>query len=295
MLPALKHNTEFHSKDRNGFTEVLQHALHEGHKIKLIVSSGMSWLTDGPAGYAEALQVIYDWSQSYTFKMHQRGDKARSLITCVLFPQPMLPYIKLNESEHQVRQKMNQHSFEATNLARMMIGANSHYTVRSGQSETDLCGMETLERSVHDNFFNAVPFSFKPQLMSGGNPAHDRMPVKLRLSEKVNWLSPKRSDTDQRLTVKFLVNWSFSMLKDLRAHGTGSTNTKDQLLQMRALNPNILADEKHWDEQIEAMRVAEGGKLAFCVHPSAHAYTLCDTVPAVAEHKKTCWMTPGKN
>jgi hypothetical protein len=59
---------------------------------------------------------------------------------------------------------MTQHSFEVTNLARMMISANSHHTVRSGQSETDLFCMETLDRSVHDNFFNAVPFSFKPQL-----------------------------------------------------------------------------------------------------------------------------------
>jgi hypothetical protein len=32
----------------------------------------------------------------------------------------------------------------------MMIGASSHFSVRSGQSETDLVGMETLERSVHD-------------------------------------------------------------------------------------------------------------------------------------------------
>jgi hypothetical protein len=77
MLPALKHNTEFQSKDRNGFTEVLQHALHEGLDIKLIVCSGTSWMTDGPAGYAEALQVIYDWSQSYTFKMHQRGEQGQ--------------------------------------------------------------------------------------------------------------------------------------------------------------------------------------------------------------------------
>ena len=30
MLPALKNNTDFHSKDRNGFTKLLQHALHEG-------------------------------------------------------------------------------------------------------------------------------------------------------------------------------------------------------------------------------------------------------------------------
>jgi hypothetical protein len=147
--------------------------------------------------------------------------------------------------------------------------------------------METLDRSVHDNFFNAVPFSFKPQIKSGGNPAHDRMPVKLRLSEKVNWLSPERSDADQRLTAKFLVTLTYAMLKYLKAFGRGSANTKDQLLKMRALHPNILAPEKSWDEQIEAVRAAQGGKLAFCVHPSAHAYTLCDTVPAVAEHKKT--------
>ena len=171
MLPILKHQVDFQSKDRGGFSEVMQHALHEGLNIKLKVCSGTSWLTDGPAGYADALQVIFDWSQSYTFKMNQRDSKARSLITCVLFPQPMLPYIKMNESENQVRQQMNQNAFEATNLARMMIGANSHFSVRSGQSETDLVGMETLERSVHDNYFNAVPYSFRSQLKSGGNPA----------------------------------------------------------------------------------------------------------------------------
>jgi hypothetical protein len=109
----------------------------------------------------------------------------------------MLALIKLAETENQVRLMMTQHSFKATNLARMMNGANSHHTVRSGQSETDLCCMETFDSSVHDNFFNAVPFSFKPQRKSRRNPAHDRMPVKLRLSEKVNWLSPERSDADQ--------------------------------------------------------------------------------------------------
>jgi hypothetical protein len=57
------------------------------------------------------------------------------------------------------------------------------------------------------------------------------------------------------------------MLKDLKAFGRGSTNTKDQLLKMRALHPNILAHERSWDEQIEAVRLAQGGKPAFCVHP----------------------------
>ena len=67
---------------------------------------------------------------------------------------------------------------------------------------------------------------------------------------------PRHSDADQRLTAKFLVNWSFSMLKDLKAHGRGSTNTKIQLLKMRAFHPNILAHERSWDEQIEAVRLA---------------------------------------
>ena len=64
----------------------------------------------------------------------------------------------------------------------MMIGANSHKSFRSGQSETDIVGMETLDRSVHDKFFNASPYSFTSQLKSSGNPAHDKMAVKLRLS-----------------------------------------------------------------------------------------------------------------
>jgi hypothetical protein len=60
ILPALKNSAEFHSKDRNGFKDILQHALQEGIEIKLIISSGTSWLTDGPAGYADGLQVMYD-------------------------------------------------------------------------------------------------------------------------------------------------------------------------------------------------------------------------------------------
>ena len=96
---------------------------------------------------------------------------ARSLITCILFPQPMVPYIKLAEDVGKEKLMLTQHSFEATNCAKMMIGANSHKSVKSCQSETDLCGMETLERSVNDCFFDAVPFSFRPQLKSGENPS----------------------------------------------------------------------------------------------------------------------------
>jgi hypothetical protein len=81
LLPALKNSDEFHSKERNGFTDVLQLALHERIKIKLVISSGISWLTDGPAGYADSLQVMYDWSQAHLFRMGKQGVGARSLQT----------------------------------------------------------------------------------------------------------------------------------------------------------------------------------------------------------------------
>ena len=85
------------------------------------------------------------------------------------------------------------------------------------------------------------------------------------------------------------------MFENLKPFRRGNANTKDQLSKMRALHPNILVPEGSWNDQIESVRGAQGCKIAFCVYPSAHTDTFCDTVAAVAEHKKTCWKGPGKN
>ena len=84
------------------------------------------------------------------------------------------------------------------------------------------------------------------------------------------------------------------MMTDFRAYGSGSNHTRQQLLAMRAMNPNILVEEQKWDEQVEAQRVTEGGAVAYCVHPTVHPETHCDTVPSMAVHKETC-LKPGKN
>ena len=195
----------------------------------------------------------------------------------------MLPYIKPHEAELQTRTYLTQHSVEATNLARMLVGANSHKSLKSGQSETDLVGMTTNNRSIHDRLYDCVPFSFRPMLKSGGNPAHDRMPVKLRLKDKMNWLNPERSDTEQRLSVKFLVDWSHALLTDLATHASAEPVTKEVLLQGRAQYPNVLVDEQKWDAQVEAQRVADKGASAYCVHPSVHADSLRGSVKAQAQ------------
>jgi hypothetical protein len=158
----------------------------------------------------QAMQIVCKsfMSGAHFFCMGKQGREARSFITCALFLQPMVPYTKLASEEGKGKLMLTQHSFEATNAARMMNGANSHKSVKSCQPETDLTGMETLERSVHDRFFDTVSFSFRPQLKSGGNPVLDKMPIRIRLTGKVSWLSRDRSDENQRLIVKFLMAWS---------------------------------------------------------------------------------------
>ena len=60
---------EFKSKERGGFSDIFQAALKERMEIKLAVARGTSWLTDGPAGCIDAMQVIFDWSQANYFKL----------------------------------------------------------------------------------------------------------------------------------------------------------------------------------------------------------------------------------
>ena len=50
MLPSLRSFGEFTSKERGGFTDIIQAALHDRMEIKLVISSGTSWLIDGPSG-----------------------------------------------------------------------------------------------------------------------------------------------------------------------------------------------------------------------------------------------------
>ena len=86
------------------------------------------------------MQVIYDWAQAHFFKCGLKGKDARSYNTCVLFPQPLLPFIKLAMDEgFQKEGSQNlMNCFEATNLARMHAGATGHKTVRCIQSDTNL-------------------------------------------------------------------------------------------------------------------------------------------------------------
>jgi hypothetical protein len=95
-------------------------------------------------------------------------------------------------------------------------------------------------------------------------------------------LARDRSDENQRLTAKFLIDWSEAILKDLKRLGPmGQLSTPRQLLRMRAEHPNILVAESFWNDQVEQIRAKIEIPNAFCVHPSVHADTYMDTLLAV--------------
>ena len=109
--------------------------------------------------------------------------------------------------------------------------------------------MDTVDRSVHDRYFDAVPYTFKPQLKNTGNPVHDRMPLKMRLIGSVSWLASDISDENKRLTAKVLIDWSEAILKDLkRLAPVGQLSTHRELLRMRAEHANILVAESSWND-----------------------------------------------
>ena len=143
---------------------------------------------------------------------------------------------------------------------------------------------------MNDRLFDAVPYTFKPNLKNSGNPVHDRMPVKVRLNVSVRWLAEYRSDENQKLTAKVLIEWSEAILKDLkRLKPYGQTRTARELLNMRAVHPNILVNKRAWDDQIEQIRSITDSAFTFCIHPMVHADMFKDTLKTVAEHKVTCW------
>ena len=86
MLPCLRQHGEYNSGERNG---------------------------------KESMQIIHNWSQAHFFKMGNKHMDAKSLITCMLFPHPLLAYVKLAENEGDEKLMLTQNFFKAANLARM--------------------------------------------------------------------------------------------------------------------------------------------------------------------------------
>ena len=87
----------------------------------------------------------------------------------------------------------DQHLFEEANLAMMHFGASYHKSVRCVQTETDFIGMESVDKPLAEKLFDAVHYTFKLALK---NSPYDRMPIKLRLEVKVNWLTWDKSDSN---------------------------------------------------------------------------------------------------
>ena len=80
------------------------------------------------------------------------------------------------------------------------------------------------------------------------------MSIKLRIEGKVNWLSKDRSDREQRLSAKILVDWAEALLQDLKVTAPYRTTMNSrELLNMDAIHHNILVSDESCDNQVEAI------------------------------------------
>ena len=86
MLPCLRQHGEYNSGERNG---------------------------------KESMQIIHNWSQAHFFKMGNKRMDAKSLINCMLFPYPLLAYVKLAENKGDEKLMLTHNFFKAANLARI--------------------------------------------------------------------------------------------------------------------------------------------------------------------------------
>ena len=77
-----------------------------------------------------------------------------------------------------------------------------------------------------------------------------------------------RSDENQKLTAKVLIEWSEARLKDLkRLAPYGQNRTARELLNMRAVHQNILVNQRSRDDQIKQIGSSTDSPFAYCIHP----------------------------
>jgi len=292
FLPCVKEGFTDEPYDKLGFRELLGEAMRRGLDIHLAVLSGTSLLTVGPAGYTEAINSIFQLTQSRIFKTNPEDHKERSRITQVSFPQPAIPSVEYICGEKEQQRMCLQHQFEACNLARISCTSASSKFANVERSETDLIGMVNLDRSPSDTTFGVHAHYFLGKLRQGGNPQFITPPAHLRLGAKVNWTSQERSDEKQALNPCFAIEWSFAMMKDwcgmnpvLRNNGPPSWT---DMVMTRARQPNIIMGMKDYDRKLSECKDKEGD--SFCCHPRKHQDPYTGSVEQVDIHKIVCWI-----
>ena len=61
----------------------------------------------------------------------------------------------------------------------------------------------------------------------------DRIPIQLRLEGKVKWLTKDRSDSEQSLSAKILVDYVETLLQDLNVTYANKSNMKSSMQNMK--------------------------------------------------------------
>ena len=236
------------SMDEHGACTLLQMALSRGMNIVLFFSSGSGMTLEGPQGQTFAMARIIQLCNALQFKHGER-----SLISKVIFPQPLIPAVERPDTTMGPEYNIPKYELECSNAARLMCLNSSTCDKKLGTfiSATETVGMD-YDLACNDPIREAMPFSCMTKMRGIPNITQMTCIVKTHLPYKMTWPSRDRSHKGA-LSLKTIGEYCAALHVDI-LHALNETSYPlakvDKMIKLRAPFQNLLASVQRWNDEI---------------------------------------------
>jgi hypothetical protein len=177
------------SLDEFGACTLLQMALNRGTKVVLFFASGSGLTLEGPQGQTYAMARIMQLCCAIQFK---QGES--SLISRVIFPQPLIPSIGRPDITMGPAFNIPKFEMESSNAARLLClnSSTADRKLATFISSTETVGMD-YNLTCTDPIRQALPFSCMTKLRGIPSTTQTACITKTHLPHKMSWPSGDRS------------------------------------------------------------------------------------------------------
>jgi hypothetical protein len=236
------------SLDEFGACTLLQMALSRGTKVVLFFASGSGLTLEGPQGQTFAMARIMQLCCAIQFK---QGES--SLISRVIFPQPLIPSIERPDITLGPEVNIPKYEMESANAARLLClnSSTADRKLATFISSTETVGMD-YNLICKDPIRQALPFSCMTKLRGIPSTTQTACITKTHLPHKMSWPSGDRSHLGA-LTLKTLGEYCAALHVDV-LHALNDTHYPQpqvaKLTQLRTPFQNLQSTVQRWNDEI---------------------------------------------
>ena len=267
--------------EKMGISQILLDAHEADMKVILSISSGTSFFKDGPGAYVKTAQNL----------IALLGQLNYTNIKQVLFPTPLIPYVKEPNKDDGTSAKISKLTLEATILAKL-IAVNNKYegtpTFRTAKADQFMIDTK-LRPESYQELAGCLKFSTIRRLGSregNSNPANIVLePMSYR------WPAKERSRKNH-LTFEALAGYAHAIFLDMAAASANADLTNypvpenlDHFKLIRRCRPNMLMPPKLWTELVNKSMGS-----VICVNPTVHTDSPSfNTEADLKDHGRKCY------